>query len=114
MGFLKEDIMPGTVFQGQYKTELQYAECDNAEGYNAGYIETDTFIEYTLSDISLLSKREREILSKIVAGHTNKEIALLISRSERTVEYHRNRLMKKLNAHNAANLVKRAILMGIE
>ena len=106
--------MAATVLPCVYKTELQYAECDSSDGYNSGYIETDTFLENTLSNISMLTKREQEILSKIVAGHTNKEIALLISRSERTVEYHRNRLMKKLNAHNAANLVKRAILMGIE
>ena len=106
--------MAGTILQRVYKTELQYAECNESDGYNAGYIETDTFLENTLSNISILTKREREILSQIVSGNTNKEIAISISRSERTVEYHRNRLMKKLKAHNAANLVKRAILMGIE
>ena len=32
----------------------------------------------------------------------------MLSRSHRTIEYHRNRLMRKLNAHNAAELVKLA------
>jgi len=62
---------------------------------------------------SLLTKRESEILELIVAGNTNKEIARQLCRNERTIEYHRNRLMRKLNAHNAADLVKRAIIMGI-
>ncbi len=60
-----------------------------------------------------LTKREGEILRLIVAGRTNKQIARQLSRSERTVEYHRNRLMKKMAAHNSAQLVRRAIAVGI-
>jgi two-component system response regulator TtrR len=60
-----------------------------------------------------LSRREGEILRLIVSGQTNKQIAKHLSRSERTVEFHRNRLMRKMAAHNAAELVKQAITMGI-
>jgi len=60
-----------------------------------------------------LTKREAEILQLIVEGHTNKQMARRLSRSERTVEYHRNRLMQKMAAHNAAQLVKRAVIMGL-
>lgn len=60
-----------------------------------------------------LTARETQILQSIVAGQTNKQIARMLSRSQRTVEYHRNRLMRKLNAHTAAELVKKAIAMGI-
>ena len=60
-----------------------------------------------------LTKREAQILQSILAGKTNKQIARMLSRSCRTIEYHRNRLMRKLNAHNAAELVKRAVAMGI-
>jgi len=60
-----------------------------------------------------LTKREGEILRLIVGGWTNKQIARQLSRSERTVEYHRNRLMRKMAAHNAAELVRRAIVMGV-
>ena len=60
-----------------------------------------------------LTARETQILQSIVAGRTNKQIARTLSRSQRTVEYHRNRLMRKLNAHTAAELVKRAITLGI-
>ena len=79
--------------------------------------ERDELLENTLVNDSniakLLTSRETEILQLIVAGKTNKEIARSLCRSERTVEYHRNRLMRKLNAHNAADLVKRAIAMRI-
>ncbi|MEA3225195.1 MAG: LuxR C-terminal-related transcriptional regulator [Planctomycetota bacterium] len=60
-----------------------------------------------------LTMRETQILQQIVAGKTNKEIARMLSRSQRTIEYHRCRLMRKLNAHSAAELVKQAIAMGI-
>ena len=60
-----------------------------------------------------LTKREGEILRLIVSGQTNKQIARHLSRSERTVEYHRNRLMRKVGAHNAAQLVKGAMVMGL-
>ena len=60
-----------------------------------------------------LTKRETEVLELILAGNTNKKIASKIYRTERTVEYHRNRLMRKLGTHSTAGLVKRAIQMGI-
>ncbi len=80
--------------------------------------ETDKLLEDTLinnhSNIAEpLTKREAEILQLIVAGKTNKEIARKLCRTERTVEYHRNCLMRKVGAHNAAELVKRAISMGM-
>jgi DNA-binding NarL/FixJ family response regulator len=77
----------------------------------------DNLLEDTLVSIKkpaeTLTKRESEILKLIIAGKTNKKIAQKIYRTERTVEYHRHRLMRKLGAHNAADLVKRAIDMGI-
>jgi DNA-binding NarL/FixJ family response regulator len=78
---------------------------------------TDGLIENTLvintGNAADLTTRESEILRLIVGGRTNKQIARLLSRSERTVEYHRNRLMRKMDAHNAAELVRLAMVMGI-
>ncbi len=77
----------------------------------------DELLENTLGNgISMaesLTNRETEILQSIIAGKTNKQIARKLCRSERTVEYHRHRLMRKLNARTAADLVKRAIATGI-
>jgi DNA-binding NarL/FixJ family response regulator len=78
--------------------------------------EMDDIMENTLLNFSTdnsLTKRENEILIMIVAGKTNKDISQKICRTERTVEYHRHRLMVKLGAKTAADLVKRSIVMGI-
>ena len=61
-----------------------------------------------------LTKRELQILNLIVGGKTNKQIAHIFNRTQRTIEYHRNALMRKFDAHNAAQLVKKAIKMGIK
>ena len=79
--------------------------------------QTDRHLENTLvnniGSSEPLTKREVQILHSILAGKTNKQIALMLSRSSRTIEYHRNRLMRKLNARNTVELVKRAVAMGI-
>ena len=76
----------------------------------------DEFLEsalFTTEAPVSLTKREEEILRYLVAGYTNKETAKKICRSQRTVEYHRNRLMHKLDAHNAAELIKKTVMAGI-
>lgn len=79
--------------------------------------QTDRHLENTLvnniGSSEPLTKREVQILRSILAGKTNKQIALMLSRSCRTIEYHRNRLMRKLDARNTVELVKRAVAMGI-
>jgi DNA-binding NarL/FixJ family response regulator len=97
----KDKIFVNVAHCGQLKDEL---------------CKKDQLLENTLNDIPAanpLTKRELEVLRFIVSGKTNKEIAKKLCRTERTVEYHRNRLMRKLDAHNAADLVKRAITLGI-
>jgi DNA-binding NarL/FixJ family response regulator len=78
------------------------------------------FNEYVLNDGKMekppskqLSEREREILSSIVDGLANKEIADRFQLSVRTVEKHRQRIMKKLGIHKATELVKFAITRGV-
>jgi DNA-binding NarL/FixJ family response regulator len=56
-----------------------------------------------------LTERELEVLAEIVKGFTTKQIAEKLFISHRTVETHRVNLMKKLDVHNIAELVKIAI-----
>lgn len=56
-----------------------------------------------------ISKREKEILSLICQGLSNKEIAELLFISPKTVNNHRSHLLEKTSAKNSANLVMFAI-----
>ena len=60
-----------------------------------------------------LSKREREVLVMIARGKANKEIAGELGVSIRTVETHRERVMRKLNLHSVAALTRFAIAQGL-
>jgi two-component system nitrate/nitrite response regulator NarL len=62
---------------------------------------------------SALSERETEVLSKIAEGKTNREIAVELGISVRTVETHRERMMHKLQIHNVPGLIKFAIMQGV-
>jgi two-component system response regulator TtrR len=61
-----------------------------------------------------LTEREITVLRFILQGKSNKEIAHVLHRSVRTVEVHRSHIMRKLDADNVVDLVKRATAMGIQ
>ena len=61
----------------------------------------------------ILSRREREVLKLIAEGYKNKEIAEGLSISIKTVEKHRDSLMKKLDLHNTAALTVYAMDKGL-
>jgi two-component system, NarL family, nitrate/nitrite response regulator NarL len=60
-----------------------------------------------------LSEREREVLQHIAEGQSNKSIANLLGVGVRTVETHRERIMRKLNIRSVAGLTKYAIAHGM-
>jgi two-component system nitrate/nitrite response regulator NarL len=61
------------------------------------------------TDSARLTNREREVLIQIAEGLSNKEIASHLGVGVRTVETHRERIMRKLNIHSVAGLTKYAI-----
>ncbi|WP_256011744.1 response regulator [Desertivirga xinjiangensis] len=56
----------------------------------------------------VLSKKETEVLGLISKGFTTKEIAAKLFVSTRTIETHRNNILKKLEVKNTAELIKKA------
>ncbi len=65
------------------------------------------------SSLEQLTSRQREILQLIAEGKSTKEIAELLYISVKTVETHRMQLMKRLDIHDVAGLVRYAIRMGL-
>jgi two-component system response regulator DesR len=60
-----------------------------------------------------LTPREREVVRLIAEGKKPSEIAALLSRSPATVRAHKASAMRKLAAHSTAELVRRAMALGI-
>ena len=60
-----------------------------------------------------LTDREREVLTHLAEGASNDEIAAALVISPKTVERHRENIMRKLNLHSRADLVRYAIRKGI-
>ena len=60
-----------------------------------------------------LTDREREILKLVVEGYKTREIAEMLTISQKTVEGHKTSLMKKLGIDNKTGLVKYALRRGI-
>lgn len=69
--------------------------------------------EHQTHPLDQLTGREREVLLGIARGRTNKEIAAELGISHRTVETHRESLMRKLQIRTVAELTRFAIATGI-
>ena len=60
-----------------------------------------------------LTPREREVMSMVVAGKSNKQIAAELRLSQKTVEVHRAHVMQKMHAESLAELVQMAVTLGV-
>ena len=76
-----------------------------------------TVIQAYLSKSALpeepLTPRERQVLQLIAEGKSTKEVANVLALSYKTAESHRTRIMKKLDIHETATLVRYAVRKGI-
>ena len=63
--------------------------------------------------LDLLSTRQREILQLVAEGHTTRAIAEMLHLSVKTIDAHRSEIMKRLEIHDVAGLVRFAIRKGL-
>jgi FixJ family two-component response regulator len=63
--------------------------------------------------ISRLTPREREVLTHVIAGRLNKQIAADLGTVEKTIKLHRGRMMHKMGVRTVADLVRTAERAGI-
>ncbi len=71
------------------------------------------YLDKTKSPADPLSPRERQVLQLIAEGKTTKEVGTLLGVSVKTADSHRTRIMKKLDMHGTAELVRYAIRTGL-
>jgi len=70
-------------------------------------------IAHQKTPLESLSERQREILQLIAEGQTTKAIAMVLKLSPKTVEYHRAKLMERLNIFDVPGLVRFALQAGL-
>jgi two-component system response regulator NreC len=73
----------------------------------------DAILDKTDSAEKELTGRERQILQLIAESKSTKQIARMLDISYKTAESHRSRLMKKLDIHETAGLVRYAVRRGL-
>ncbi len=66
----------------------------------------------TADPLQRLTRREREVFELLIRGHTNDEIAGQLFISRRTVETHRQRIIRKLSAHSIPEMQRIAARHG--
>jgi DNA-binding NarL/FixJ family response regulator len=111
----------GYVLKRQPASEIVAAARDVAAGRRVTPVETRESPSADDADgpratraaiLERLSAREREIFNLIIWGQTNKQVAVKLGISVKTVETHRSHINGKLQVHSAAELVRLASLCG--
>lgn len=64
--------------------------------------------------VDLLTPRELEIMSYVITGMLNKQIAYALEISEKTVKVHRGRVMEKMGVYSVAELVRLCEKVGVD
>ena len=91
-------------------------EVDRGSVYLSGGIPRDAVEAYLASGETArdpLTPRERQVLQLVAEGKSTKEVAVVLGISVKTAESHRGRIMRKLDIHDTASLVRFAIRQGV-
>ena len=113
-GYLRKDSSPAELrdaVRAVDRGESFFSPAMAARLSDALRIESDRSAR--TSKLALLTGRERDVLEGIANGQTNKEIASRYGISPRTVETHRESLMRKLEIHSVAGLTRLAVEEGL-
>ena len=76
----------------------------------AGRVSRERAVADAARRIATLSRRERQVLDGLVAGHPNKVIGYDLGISTRTVEVHRARMLERLGTRHSAEAIRLAVM----
>jgi len=108
----------GYVLKNQAATDLVEAVQQVARGgiYLSPHVSravVEAYLSKTNVPVDPLTPRERQVLQMVGEGRTTKDVATILGISAKTAESHRARLMRKLDIHETAGLVRYAIRRGL-
>src|SRR5215469_9709114 len=108
----------GYVLKSQAAEDLIHAIHEVSKGSvylspNISRAVVDAYLSKTYVSPDPLSTRERQVLQLVGEGKSTKDIAMQLGISVKTAESHRARLMRKLDIHETASLVRYAIRRGL-
>lgn len=108
----------GYILKSQPFMDLAQAIRDVAQGRiymspNVSQIMVDTLLNKSSEQDHGLSARERQTMQLVAEGKSTKEVAAILGISIKTAESHRFNLMRKLDIHETASLVRYAIREGL-
>ena len=108
----------GYVLKSQAADDLVHAIQEVCRGSvylspNISRAVVDAYLSKTYVSADSLSGRERQVLQLVAEGKSTKDIGVHLGISAKTAESHRARLMKKLDIHETASLVRYAIRQGL-
>lgn len=118
---LEQSGVDGTVFKSVDSSELIQtvrrvleapAACNTQKSRTATAV-TDCLQQQNRDRMLPLSPKELEVLRLVADGKDSREIASILYITENTVESHRSHIMRKLGATNAADIVMKAITLGL-
>jgi DNA-binding NarL/FixJ family response regulator len=104
---------------GMAELELAVRSVARGETYLSPAVSRKVIADYVrrigskASPLEALTSRQREILQMIAEGRTTKKIAQELHLGVKTVETHRAELMKRLDIHDVAGLVRFAVRVGL-
>jgi two-component system response regulator NreC len=108
----------GYVLKNQAATDLVHAIRQVCRGGfylspSISHTVVEAFLSKTAQPPDPLTSRERQVLQLISEGKSTRDVATLLGISAKTAESHRSRLMRKLDIHETASLVRYAIRRGL-